>query len=73
MEDSKAIKTCLEFIKRDLAELKATMNDVRDNYVSRREFNDVVSPMKSLVYGMVSTILLCVIGAVMALVVRASP
>ena len=43
--------------------------EIRECYVTKEEFY----PVKSLAYGLASAVLLCVFGAVMALVVRASP
>lgn len=43
--------------------------EIRSCYVTKDEF----TPIKLIAYGLVSTILLGVLGAMMALVVRASP
>ena len=57
------IKTDLDYIKRDIAEIKAT---IRADYVTREEF----SPIKNIVYGLVGIILTSVIGALVALVIQ---
>lgn len=57
------IKTDLEYIKRDIGEIKQTL---KADYVTREEF----SPIRSIVYGMVGLILTAVIGALVALVIK---
>ena len=57
------IKADLAYIKRDIKEIKETL---KADYVTKDEF----SPIKSIVYGTVSVILLAVIGALVALVVK---
>jgi archaellum component FlaC len=53
----------IEQIKKDIGEIKALINN---NYVRREEFN----PVQKVVYGLVSIILMTVIGAMIALVLR---
>jgi phage/plasmid primase-like uncharacterized protein len=50
------------YIKRDVVEIKEKLEK---NYVTKDEF----APIKSIVYGMVSVILLTVLGAIVALVI----
>lgn len=57
------IKADLEYIKRDIAEIK---QNVKVDYVTREEFQ----PIKSIVYGMVTIVLTGVIGALIALVIN---
>ena len=57
------LKTDLEYIKRDISEIKSSL---RADYVTREEF----SPIKSIVYGLVGIVLTSVIGALVALVIR---
>lgn len=57
------LKTDLEYIKRDISEIKLTL---KTDYVTREEF----SPIKSIVYGLVGTILVAVFGALVALVIQ---
>lgn len=57
------IKTDLDYIKRDIADIKAT---IRTDYVTREEF----SPIKSIVYGLVGIIMTAVVGALVALVIK---
>lgn len=52
----------ISYIKRDVIEIKTRLEN---NYVTREEFE----PIKRLVYGLVSLILVSVVGAVLALVV----
>ena len=57
------LKTDLEYIKRDIADIKSVL---KADYVTRDEF----SPIKSIVYGLVGIVLTSVIGALVALVVK---
>lgn len=53
----------LTYIKRDIADIKAT---VQHGYVTKEEFE----PIKKIVYGLVGLILVAVVGAVVSLVVK---
>lgn len=57
-----------------LRDLYDTINDfreeIRSSYVSKDEFNNRVSPVERLVYGMVGIILVAVLGALIALVIN---
>lgn len=53
----------VEQIKKDITEIKMLINQ---NYVRREEFN----PVQKIVYGLVSVILMAVVGAMIALVLR---
>lgn len=57
------INTKLTYISADVAEIKQTL---KADYVTNQEFE----PIKKIVYGMISVILLAVIGAMVALVLR---
>ena len=63
VENIDVIATKIDYIQRDVAEIKSKLEA---DYVSREEFD----PIKKIVYGMVSVILLSVIGALVAIVVR---
>lgn len=56
------IEVKLEFIIRELDEIKAKLEK---NYVTAEEFK----PVKTIVYGMVSLILIAVVGSIIGLVV----
>ena len=62
-------ETKLAVIQNDLTYIKAKLNDVDEkvstHYVSKEEFE----PIKKIVYGLVSLILIAVVGALVALVV----
>lgn len=58
------IQTDLTYIKE---KLNAVDNKVSSHYVSKEEFE----PIKKIVYGLVSLILIAVVGALVALVVGA--
>ncbi len=60
------IQTDLTYIKE---KLNAVDNKVSSHYVSKEEFE----PIKKIVYGLVSLILIAVVGALVALVVGAKP
>lgn len=65
-------KVQLAVISNDLTYIKEKMNaidtKVSNNYVTKEEFE----PIKKIVYGVVSLILVAVIGALVALVVGAA-
>lgn len=56
------IKSDLEYIKRDISEIK---NTLKADYVTREEF----SPIKSIIYGLVALLLTGIVGALIALVI----
>jgi ABC-type uncharacterized transport system ATPase subunit len=60
------IEATLEFIKRDIGEIKSAMKEIREDFITRAEFE----PVKRIVYGMVTLILTAVVGALIALVVQ---
>lgn len=53
----------IAYIKKDIADIKDT---VSKNYITREEFD----PIKKVVYGLVSLILIGVVGALMALIIN---
>lgn len=57
------ISNDMSYVKRDIAEIK---NTVSTGYVTRSEYE----PVKKIVYGMVSLILIAVVGGMISLVVR---
>ena len=57
------IATKIDYIQRDVSDIKSKLES---EYVTQDQFE----PVKRIVYGMVSVILLAVIGAVVALVIR---
>jgi len=59
------IATKLDYISRDVAEIKLKLEK---DYVTQNEF----APIKQIVYGMVSVVLLAVVGAIVTLVLKAS-
>ena len=66
-------ETKLAVIQTDLTYIKEKLNavdqKVSTHYVSKEEFE----PIKKIVYGLVSLILIAVVGALVALVVGAKP
>lgn len=71
MNDNNRDQVKLAVIQNDLTYIKEKMNaidtKVSNNYVSKEEFE----PIKKIVYGVVSLILVAVVGALVALVVGA--
>jgi len=53
------------YIKTEMSDIKSLMEKMDSRYLSRREFE----PVKSIVYGLVSIILIAVVGALVALVI----
>lgn len=70
---SQSDETKLAVIQTDLTYIKEKLNavdtKVSSHYVSKEEFE----PIKKIVYGLVSLILIAVVGALVALVVGAKP
>ena len=71
MKDDDSNNVKLAVITNDLSYIKEKLNAVDEkvskNYVSKEEFE----PIKNVVYGLVSLILVAVVGALVALVVNA--
>lgn len=63
VENIDIISTRLEYIQADVAEIKAKLDK---DYVTNDEFD----PIRRVVYGMVSVVLLAVVGAMVTLVMR---
>ncbi len=63
MDDYKSILVALDFIKKDIDEIKRKLDS---NYVTKDQFE----PVKKIVYGLVSLILIAVVGAIVALVIK---
>jgi hypothetical protein len=59
------LKNDIEYIKKDVTEIKERLEG---QFVSKDEFE----PVKKIVYGLVGIILVAVVGALIALVVRGS-
>lgn len=77
MAERKTQSTTIALIQQDIEYMKGKFDDIKDklddvdtklssSYVSKEEFE----PVKRLVYGLVSIILVSVVGAVMALILR---
>lgn len=59
------LKNDIDHIKLDIAEIKDGFKEMRACYLTKTEFE----PVKKVVYGLVTIILIAVVGAVLALVV----
>lgn len=62
-------------IKNDVKEIRLDIKDIKNDFVSRREFTDgletvrqELSPLKKFIYGLIAVVLLAFIGAVINLV-----
>lgn len=73
MKDDEPTRIQLAVIANDLGYIKEKLNEVDSkvstHYVTKTEFE----PIKNIVYGLVSLILIAVVGALVALVVQAKP
>lgn len=73
MKDDESTRTQLAVITNDLGYIKEKLNavdyKVSNHYITKEEFE----PVKKIVYGLVSLILVAVVGALIALVVQAKP
>lgn len=61
-------------IKSDISNIKDSIKEIRDNYIPRREFDDAfrtireeISPLRRFVYGIIGTISLFFLGAILNL------
>lgn len=61
--DTALLRKDLEYIKNEVSNLRS---DIHDGYITKTEFE----PVQRLVYGMVSIILVAVVGALIALVIQ---
>lgn len=70
MSKNEQMETENALMQRDIAyireDVKAIKNALNQNYVTKDQFD----PVKKVVYGLVSLILIAVIGAIMTLVLR---
>ena len=69
--------TNIDYIKNDIADIKQSLKDMRQDYVSHTEFldaiqsiKDQIKPLKEFIYGLVTLILLAVVGGILSLVIR---
>lgn len=60
------VEATLEFIKRDIHEIKESMKELKKTYVTQDEFE----PVKKIVYGLVALILTSVIGGLLAIIIQ---
>jgi len=61
--DSGIVLTKLEYIQRDVAEIKVKLEK---DYVTKDEFD----PIKKIVYGLISIMLVALIGSILSLVIK---
>lgn len=64
--DMAILKTKVEYIERGIDSIKGQLADMQKRYITKEEFE----PVKKIVYGLVSLILVSVIGAIVALILK---
>lgn len=71
------IQSDIEYIKRDVSEIKDSFRELKAEYVLRTEFNtyrqevaDKLEPLKKIVYGAVSLILTAVASGLLFLIIK---
>jgi len=62
---SAVVATNIDWIKKDISEIKESLKSMSCDYVTQVEFR----PVKNLVFGLVGLILITVVGALLALVI----
>ena len=67
----------LDYIQRDLREMKVDIKDIKTDFVNRREFTealnairDEISPLRRIIYGIVALMGVAVFGAIFKLVIK---
>lgn len=72
-----ALNVKLDYIQRDINEIKADVKDIKKEYVSRMEFNEAmksmreeIAPLKKFVYAIISILGVAVIGALLNMVLK---
>ncbi len=72
-----ALNVKLDYMQRDIKEIKDDVKDIKNEYVSRREFTDSVkaireeiSPLKKFVYAIISVLGIAVLGAILNMVLK---
>ncbi len=67
----------IDYIQRDIQEIKQVVKEIQSDFVSRREFNeslkairDEISPLKRFIYGIITVIGVAVVGALLNLILK---
>lgn len=67
----------LDYIQKDVLVIRQDVKDIKNEYVSRREFTDALtairdefSPIKKFVYAIISILGLAVLGAILNLILK---
>lgn len=63
-ESNEEVMIHIGYIRKDLEEIKKTIQESNDSYVTHDEF----TPVKNIVYGFCALILVAVVGALLSLV-----
>jgi hypothetical protein len=67
---SKAIETTLAVIQNDIGYIKCEIVDIKSIIATKYVTKDEFEPIKKVVYGLVSVILLAVVAAVITLILK---
>lgn len=57
-------------IKDNIVEIKKGIKEITDGYVTHTEFREALSPLRSIIYGLVATVLMAVLGAIVMNVLK---
>jgi len=67
----------LDYIQRDLREMKSDIKDIKTDFITRREFNEGIKDiekdvtfLQKIVYGAVGLMCIAVLGGIFKLVIR---
>jgi hypothetical protein len=55
-------KSDIAVLQNQVIDIKCDVSEIKEHYLTREEFNDKFDPVRKLVYGLVSVILLSVVG-----------
>lgn len=82
MEDNQqppnsALDVKLDYIQRDIGEIKRDIKEIKSDYISRREFEDVIktvreefAPYKKFIIAIISLFGVAIVGALLNLVIK---
>jgi hypothetical protein len=70
MAELDVLTTCVQFIKKDVEEIKGDIKDIKQDYLTSKQFKSEFEPVRNVVYGMVATILLTVLAAVLYIIIN---
>lgn len=72
-----ALDVKLDYLQRDVREIKSDIKEIKNDYVARREFNETIKdvresikPLKQFVYGIITIMGVAIIGALLNLILK---